>query len=146
MRLVPESDGFRVEHSTPLETLLPQLSSCVLALAELLPADSAALRCVKLQATLGTKQLLCCGSVVCWWVGHERSHEISEVWSMGLRRSCRAARRSRDFVPLGPGLERLEELRGGLLERLKGVEVLVVMASAKGQRRGVPEGVWKGRS
>lgn len=67
---------------------------------------------------------------------------------MGLRRSCQAARRSRDFdVPLGPGLERLEELRGGLLERLKGlVEVLVVMASAKGQRRGVPEGVWKGRS
>lgn len=83
MRLVPESDGFRVEHSTPLETLLPQLSSCVLALAELLPADSAALRCVKLQATLGTKQLLCCGSVVCWWVGHERSLLRFGLWASG---------------------------------------------------------------
>ena len=44
-------------------------------------------------------------------------------------------------LALHPGTEQLEELRRGLLERLKElVEVLVVLASAKGQQRGVPEG------
>ena len=63
-RLVPSGFGFKVEEKTPLETLLPQLAAGVRALAELLTPHSKALRCVKLQGTLGTKQLLCCGSAV----------------------------------------------------------------------------------